>query len=79
MTVLLVYPLPATKVISDRIGDTRNFSTLDLSSGYKFRYKAYESKTPLATEFGQYKYTTMSFGLYTPVTFENTVNITEAM
>jgi len=74
LTILDKYPLPLMSELRDRVAGGTIFTKLDLKDGYhliRIR-KDDEWKTAFRTQYGQYKYKVMPFGLVNaPATFQH--------
>ena len=73
VTVKDAYPLPRVDDLLDHVGDARNFSSLDLASGY-WQVPVHPEdgeKTAFVTPDGLYQFRQMPFGLCNaPATFQ---------
>ena len=71
------YPLPSIDVLLDQLGNSKIWTSLDLSTGYHQVRMERESipKTSFKTQLGQFQFEVMPFGLKcAPATFQRLMN-----
>jgi hypothetical protein len=77
VTIKNKYPLPRIDDLFDQLKGAKNFSKIDLRSGYYQLRIRHEDvpKTAFVTRYGQHEFTVMPFGLINaPVYFMNLMN-----
>jgi len=77
LTILNKYPLPLMDELRDRVAGAKVFTKLDLKDGYYLSgmREGDEHKTAFRTQYSQYEYKVMPFGLVNaPATFETMMN-----
>ena len=77
ITIKNWYPLPWIGESLDQLGQTKEFTQLDLTNSY-YRMRIREGnewKTTFRTRYGHFEYQVMPFGLFNaPATFQRYVN-----